>query len=165
MNKILPITVLLTSTLVSAHGPFQSGFFNQGFDNGFWRDFDQQFQRLDYEMNRLQHSANRFNSQSKQYFDKDSNSYVVEIELSGLGKKDIDISAHKNTLVIKGSRNSERASNNQNTRSLTSFYHAMSIPHNGDKDNISADFKGGVLTVSIPKLDKPKPKVQKITIN
>lgn len=165
MNKILLIAVLLASTLVSAHGPFQSGFFNHGFNDGFWRDFDQQFQRLDHEINRLQHSANRFNSQSKQYFDKDSNSYVVKVRLLGLGKKDIDISAHKNTLVIKGSRSSERASNNQNTRSSTKFSHAMPIPRDGDKDNISADFKDGVLTVSIPKLDKPKPKVQKITIN
>ena len=46
MNKILPIVALLTSTLASAHGPFQSGFFNQGFNNGFWRDFDRQFQQL-----------------------------------------------------------------------------------------------------------------------
>ncbi len=158
MNKILPIAVLLASALVNAHGPFQSGFFNQGFNNGFWHDFDQQFQRLDYEMN-------RFNSQSKQYFDKDSNSYVVEVRLSGLSKKDIDISTHQNTLVIKGSRNSERTSNNQNTKSSTNFSHTMSIPRDGDKDNISANFKDGVLTVSIPKLDKPKPKVQKITIN
>jgi HSP20 family protein len=158
MNKILPIAVLLASALVNAHGPFQSGFFNQGFNNGFWRDFDQQFQRLDYEMN-------RFNSQSKQYFDKDSNSYVVEVRLSGLGKKDIDISTLQNTLVIKGSRNSERTSNNQNTKSSTNFSHTMSIPRDGDKDNISVNFKDSVLTVSIPKLDKPKPKVQKITIN
>ncbi|HBN58654.1 MAG TPA: heat-shock protein Hsp20, partial [Gammaproteobacteria bacterium] len=90
MNKILPIIALLTSTLVSAHGPFQSGF-----NNAFWRDFDQQFQRLDHEINRLQYSANRFNSQSRQYFDKDNNSYVVEIKISGLGKSDIDISTNK----------------------------------------------------------------------
>lgn len=165
MNKILPIAVLLVSTLVSAHGPFQSGFFNQGFNDGFWHDFDRQFQRLDYEINRLQDSENRFNSQSKQYFDKDSNSYVVEVKLLSLGKKDIDISVYKNTLVIKGSRNSEKTSNNQNSRSSTNFSHVMSIPRDGDKDNISADFKNSVLTVSIPKLDKPKPKVQKITIN
>jgi len=165
MRKILPIIALLASTLVSAHGPFQSGFFNQGFNNGFWRDFNQQFQRLDYEMNRLQHSANRFNSQSRQYFDEDSNSYVIEVKLSGLGKEDIDISAHKNTLVIKGVHHSETISDNQSTRSSTSFSHAISIPRDGDKDNIGADFKDGVLKVSIPKLDKPRPQVQKITIN
>jgi Hsp20/alpha crystallin family. len=41
----------------------------------------------------------------------------------------------------------------------------MSIPRDGDKDNISADFKDGMLTVSIPKLVKPKPQVKKISIN
>ena len=95
MREILPIIALLASTLVSAHGPFQSGFFNQGFNDGFWRDFDRQFQKLDHKINRLQYSKNRFNSQSRQYFDKDSNSYVMEVKLSGLGKEDINISAHK----------------------------------------------------------------------
>ena len=165
MRKILPIIALLASTLVSAHGPFQSGFFNQGFNDGFWRDFDRQFQKLDHKINRLQYSTNRFNSQSRQYFDKDSNSYVMEVKLSGLGKKDIDISAHKNMLVIKGMHHSETTSDNQSAKSSTSFSHAISIPRDGDKDNISADFKDGVLKVSIPKLDKPKPQVQKISIN
>ena len=165
MRKILPIIALLASTLVSAHGPFKSGFFNQGFNDGFWRDFDRQFQKLDHKINRLQYSKNRFNSQSRQYFDKDSNSYVIEVKLSGLGKKDIDISAHKNMLVIKGMHHSETTSDNQSAKSSTSFSHAISIPRDGDKDNISADFKDGVLKVSIPKLDKPRPQVQKITIN
>ena len=165
MRKILPIIALLASTLVSAHGPFQSGFFNQGFNDGFWRDFDRQFQKLDHKINRLQYSKNRFNSQSRQYFDKDSNSYVIEVKLSGLGKEDIDISAHKNTLVIKGMHHSETTSDNQSAKSSTSFSHAISIPRDGDKDNIGADFKDGVLKVSIPKLDKPRPQVQKITIN
>jgi len=165
MNKILPIVVLLASTLASAHGPFQSGFFNQGLNHGFWRDFDRQFQQLDREMNRLQHSANRFSSQSRQYFDKDNNSYVVDVKLSGLGKEDIDISTNKNRLTIKGVRNSEKTTDNQSAKSSTSFSHSMSIPRDGDTDNISADFKDGTLTVSIPKLDKPKPQVKKITIN
>jgi len=166
MKKILAIIALLVSTSISAHGPFQSGFFNNGSNNGgFWRDFDRQFQRLEHKMNRLKHSANRFSSQSRQYFDKDSNSYVVEVKISGLNKSDIDISTKKNMLVIKGVRNNEKTSDNQSARSSTSFSHAMSIPRDGDKDNINADFKDGVLKVSIPKLDKPKPQVKKITIN
>ena len=157
MNKILPIIVLLVSTLVSAHGPFQSGFYNNGFNNNFWRDFDRQFQRLDHEMNRLQHSENRFSSQSRQRFDKDSSSYVVEVKLSGLGKEDIDISTNKNMLIIKGIRNSKKTFNNQSARSSTSFSHSIPIPLDGDKDNINADLKDDVLTVSIPKLGKAKP--------
>ena len=159
MNKILPIIALLTSTLVSAHGPFQSGF-----NNGFWRDFDQQFQRLDHEINRLQYSANRFSSQSRQYFDEDNNSYVVEIKISGLGKSDIDISTNKNMLIIKGVSSSEKTSTNRSARSSSSFSHSLSIPSDGDKDNISSDFNDGVLKVSIPKLDKPISQIKKITI-
>ena len=165
MNKILPIIVLLASTSIGAHGPFQSGFFNQGFNDGFWQDFDRQFQQLDRRLNQLKHSTSVLRTHSRQYFDKDSNSYVMEVKLSGLGKEDIDISAHKNTLVIKGVRHNETTSDNQSARSSTSFSHSISIPRDGDKDNISADFKDGVLKVSIPKLDKPRSQVQKISIN
>jgi len=166
MKKILVIIALLASTSISAHGPFKSGFFNNNSNNGgFWRDFDRQFQRLEHEMNRLKYSANRFSSQSKQYFDKDSNSYVVEVKISGLNKSDIDISTKKNMLVIKGVRNNEKISNNQSARSSTSFSHAISIPRDGNKDNISADFEDDVLKISIPKLDKPKSQVKKIIIN
>jgi HSP20 family protein len=164
MNKILPIIALLVSTSIGAHGPFQSGFLNQGFNNGFWRDFDRQFQKLDHEINRLKHSANRFSSQSRQYFDEDNNSYVVEIKISGLGKSDIDISTNKNMLIIKGASSSEKTSTNRSARSSSNFSHSLSIPSDGDKDNISADFKNGILKVSIPKLDKPSSKVQKIII-
>jgi len=164
MNKILLIAILITSTLVSAHGPFQSGFLNQGFNNGFWRDIDRQFQKLDHEINRLKHSANRFSPQSRQYFDEDNNSYVVEIKISGLGKSDIDISTNKNMLIIKGTSSSEKTSTNRSARSSSNFSHSLSIPSDGDKDNINADFKNGILKVSIPKLDKLSSKVQKIII-
>ena len=140
MNKILVVAVLLTSTLVSAHNPFQSGFFNQGFNDGFWRDFDRQFQKIDHEINRLKPSENRFSSQSRQFFDEDNNSYVVEIKISGLGKSDIDISTNKNMLIIKGASSSEKTSTNRSARSSSSFSHSLSIPGDGDKDNISADF-------------------------
>jgi len=60
---------------------------------------------------------------------------------------------------------SETTSDNQSATSSTSFSHAISIPRDGDKDNISADFKDGVLKVSIPKLDKPRSQVQKISID
>ena len=163
MNKILPIIALLASTLASAHGPFQSGFFNQGFNDGFWRDFNRQFQQLDHEINRLQYSANRFNPQSRQYFDKGSNSYVVEIKISDLDKANLDVSTNQNRLLIKGTHSSEKNSDNQSSRSSSSFSHSLSIPSDGDKDNISTDFKDGILKVSIPKLDKPISQIKKIT--
>ncbi|HIM58741.1 MAG TPA: Hsp20/alpha crystallin family protein [Gammaproteobacteria bacterium] len=164
MSKILLLVALLVSTSINAHGPFQSGFFNQGFNDGFWRNFDQQFQQLDRQINQINRSNSAFSTQSRQYFDQDNNRYVIEIKISGLNKNDLDITSNKNMLVIKGSQSQQKTSNNQRSRSSSSFSHAVSIPADGDKDNISADFKNGVLKVSIPKLDKPKPEVQKITI-
>jgi len=151
MSKILLLVALLVSTSINAHSPFQSGFFNQGFNDGFWRNFDQQFQQLDRQINQINRSNSAFSTQSRQYFDQDNNRYVIEIKISGLNKNDLDITSNKNMLVIKGSQSQQKTSNNQRSRSSSSFSHAVSIPADGDKDNISADFKNGVLKVSIPK--------------
>ena len=165
MNKTIFVSALLFSSIVSAHSPFQSNFFHPGFNDGFWRDFDRQFQRLDHEMNRLKHSANAFSSQSRQYFDPKNNNYVLEVKISGLDKDDINISTNKNMLIVKGQKSKEKTSQGNSSRSLSSFSHAMSIPRDGDKDNISADFKDGKLIVTIPKLDQPKSQIQQIKIN
>ncbi|MDC9714231.1 MAG: Hsp20 family protein [Gammaproteobacteria bacterium] len=161
MKKILAITALLSSTLLNAHGLSQSNGFNHPMLNdGFWQDFNHQFQQFNRQMDRLQHSSG-MELQSRQFFDKDSNSYVIEIKTMGLNKNNLNISNDKNTLIIEGYK---QTSDNQNSRSEGSFSHMMSIPRDGDTNNISAAFKKGVLSVSIPKLGKPKPQIQKIKI-
>lgn len=165
MKKVFIVSAMLLSSAVVAHNPFQSNFFHPGFNDGFWRDFDRQFQRLDYEMNRLKNSVNSISSQSRQYFDQENNNYVVEVKISGLDKDDVNIATNKNMLIIKGQKNQEKKSQSNSSRSSSSFSHAMSIPRDGDKDNINAEFKDGKLVVTIPKLDQPKSQIQQIKIN
>lgn len=123
------------------------------------------FKNIDRDMRRLRLQSNSFSTQSRQYFDKDKNSYVIEIKASGLDKNDLDISTEKNMLIIKGSQKIEKTSKHSSLRTSSNFSHSVSIPVDGDGENISADFNNGILKVSIPKLDKPKPKSQKININ
>jgi len=164
MNKLLLITTLLVSTTLGAHNSFHSNFFNNGLNNGFWHDFDQQFQQLDRQLNQLKQSSNNFGMKSRQYFDKDNNNYVVQISIKGLTKDNLDISTANNTITIKGNNRIENKSSNGSSRSSSSFAQSFSLPNDADKDNINATFQDNVLTVSIPKLSKPKPRIQKIQI-
>ncbi|CAC9982197.1 hypothetical protein [uncultured Gammaproteobacteria bacterium] len=163
MKKTLAITILLTSTLLNAtHGSHQPNFFNHHptFNQNFWRDFNHQFQQFNHQMNELQHDAHAVNTYSKQYFDKASNHYVVKIKTPGIDKVNFNISTDKNNLIIKAKQNSKSG----NRSSSSYFSQVISIPKDGDADNIMTEFKEGVLKISIPKLDKPKPQTRKITI-
>ena len=164
MNKLLLIFALLISTTLSAHNPFHSDFFHHGFNDGFWRDFDRQFQQIDRQINQLKKSGNSFSTQSRQYFDEKNNNYVVQIVIDGLTKDNIDISTTNNMITIKGSHKIEKQSTSGTSRSSRSFTQSFSLPRDADQDNIDASFDNNILTISIPKLDQPKPLVQKITI-
>jgi HSP20 family protein len=63
-----------------------------------------------------------------------------------------DISTDKNNLIIKAKQTSK--SNNRSSSSY--FSQVVSLPKDGDVENIMTEFKEGVLKISIPKLDKPR---------
>ena len=67
-------------------------------------------------------------------------------------------------ITIKGSHKTEKQSASGATRSSRSFTQSFSLPRDADQDNIDASFDNNILTINIPKLDQPKPLVQKITI-
>ncbi len=161
MKKTLVIMTLLISTTLSAHGYSQSNLFNHSmFNDDFWHDFNRQFQQFDHQINKLKNDTYALNAHSKQYFDKGTNSYVMEIKTPNIDKGNFNISSANNRLIIKAKQNS--SSNNKSSSS--SFSQVVSIPKDGDTDNITAEFKEKVLKISIPKLNKSRSQIRKITI-
>lgn len=162
MKNTLLVTLLL-STNVIANQPFQNNFFDRGFNQGVWSNFNQQFQQFNNEMRAVQ-NRNIFGAQTKRYFDEKSNRYMIEIEVQGLAKKDLDITSENGLIHIKGHvKKIEKMGNN--TRSSSSqFSQSYSLPNDADANNINAEFKDSCLVISIPKLTKTTPVVKQITV-
>lgn len=93
---------------------------------------------------------------------EDVDNYFVEAELPGMKKEEIEIELENNVLSIRGERKFERKQDSENyhfvERSYGTFYRSFSLPKNVDGENISAEYKDGVLHVAIPKKDEVKPK-------
>ena len=87
---------------------------------------------------------------------------VVKAELPGLERKDITLNLEKNILTIRGERRFEKEAKDDNyhriERSYGAFSRSFSIPTTVNDDKISADYKDGVLTVTLPKKEQAKPK-------
>ena len=92
----------------------------------------------------------------------------VIAEIPGLDKKHIDIEVEDNVLTISGDKHGIPEDNGAKVirRELktSSFKRSFTLGEELDGDNISANFKDGILSVSIPKIAPTKPKVSKVKI-
>jgi HSP20 family protein len=87
-------------------------------------------------------------------------------ELPGLEEKDVQVELANGVLSIKGEKKTE--TEDKDRRFSERFYGRFerSIPIDDvDEDKVSASFKNGVLTVTMPKSPQAQPKVKRIAIN
>ena len=92
--------------------------------------------------------------------------YEICADMPGVKEGDLDISVSGNVLTISGKREEERKEEEDQyfatERSYGQFARSFSLPEGADFDNIKANLKDGVLTVSMAK--KPEVQPKKITI-
>jgi HSP20 family protein len=97
---------------------------------------------------------------------QDSDNLVAVVELPGMRKEDIEISLHDGTLSIAGERKSSRSNGEKAERSeryVGSFRRSISLPARVDANKISATYRDGILTVTLPKSEEAKPKRISVT--
>ena len=88
--------------------------------------------------------------------------FVVRADLPGVTPKDIEITAEKGVLALRGSRNFEQKTDDGHysriERVSGKFVRTFSLPENVATDQINAKFKDGVLELTIPKIAKAEPR-------
>lgn len=92
----------------------------------------------------------------------DENNVYVRADLPGLKKEDISVTIDDNILTIKGERKFESEEKTKQyhitERSYGSFERNLNLGTNVDAANIKANYKEGVLDITIPKSEKAKAK-------
>jgi HSP20 family protein len=93
---------------------------------------------------------------------ENENEIVVKADIPGVDKKDIKIQVENNIMTIQGERKSEVEEKNANVYRSERFYGAFqrtfTLSSRIKSDAIRADYKDGVLTVSLPKVEEVKPR-------
>jgi HSP20 family protein len=93
--------------------------------------------------------------------EKDGN-LILRAELPGMEEKDIQIQLDGNVLTLKGERKLEEEDKKENYHRIESFYGSFSrsftLPETADRDKIKADYKTGILTVTVPQKPELKPR-------
>ncbi len=94
---------------------------------------------------------------------------VVKADLPDIKPEELDIRVENNILTIRGERKFEKKSEEKNylrvERAYGSFARSFSLASTVNTDAIKADYKDGVLTLSVPKREEAKPKQIKVNVN
>jgi len=99
---------------------------------------------------------------------ENENELVLKADVPGLEFKDIDIQIENGTLTLKGERKFEKDENSKGyhrlERSYGSFVRYFTLPDTVASDQVHADYKNGVLTVTLPKKEIAKPRSIKVQV-
>jgi HSP20 family protein len=94
---------------------------------------------------------------------------VLRADLPGLEEKDIDLRLENNMLTIRGERQFDKSVKEENflrvERTFGAFSRSFALPNTVNPDAVKAEYKSGVLTVTLPKREESKPRQVKISVS
>ncbi len=139
------------------------------------------FRELTMAQNRINHVlADAFTGAGSEAFDflpavdirtGADRSLIIEADLPGIPKEAISVHVENRTLTIRGERKREtvvedkKAGLHRAERAFGSFARAFSLPETADPQRVQADYKDGVLTVTVPVAEAAKPRAIEVKVS
>jgi HSP20 family protein len=138
---------------------------NHLFDD-FFADFDTFFDERPFHVMRLAEKP-WFGSPNFEVSETDEE-FRVKAELPGLDEKDIEVTIDRDLLTIRGEKRREQEEKKRNyslsEMNYGQFSRTFPLPECVDRDNAKAQFKKGVLTLTLPKTEQAKTQQKRIEI-
>jgi HSP20 family protein len=96
---------------------------------------------------------------------EDDNRFVLDLAVPGIDKKDLKIEIHEDVITISSENKSEKEENRDGFKrrefSYSAFCRSFYLPENVSKEKIEANYKDGILTVELPKVEVEKTKISR----
>ena len=140
-----------------------------------WQPFHE-MEALQRDMNRMFETlaSNEQDSSMRQPFmplaemEQTEDAIHLKVEIPGMKAEDLDVQVTEEAVMIAGERKSQFKSTNRGmTRSefrYGKFNRTIPLPMPVDNDNVKGDYEDGILALELPKLQKEKNKVTKVSI-
>ena len=94
--------------------------------------------------------------------------YVVTAELPGLEEKDVEVSLEDDVLTLRGEKRAEHTDEKAGYKHVETvsgrFERRLALPAEIDADAVTARSKNGVITITLPKPETPKPESRTIPV-
>ncbi|MBI3621423.1 MAG: Hsp20/alpha crystallin family protein [Nitrospirae bacterium] len=99
---------------------------------------------------------------------EEKDGYVIKAELPGVKREDVSLSLEDDVLTIKGERRDEKEEKREGflrrERVYGTFQRALQLPQSVKGDAVNAEFKDGILKITLPKADTAKTREIKIDV-
>jgi len=96
------------------------------------------------------------------------NELLLKMDIPEISLREVEIKLENDTLTIKGERKFDQPSGkgyHRIERSYGTFARSFTLPNTVDTEKVRADYKLGVLTVTLPKKEVAKPRTIRVEIN
>jgi HSP20 family protein len=94
---------------------------------------------------------------------------VLKAELPGIAREDIDLRVENNTLTLRGERKRDTEVKQEQyhrvERAYGAFSRSFSLPSRIDTEKVRAEFKDGVLAITLPVKAEAKPRQIEVAVN
>jgi HSP20 family protein len=95
--------------------------------------------------------------------------YLIRADVPGVEVEDLDVTMDQGVLTLQGKRDTRAAGQDDGLRRSERvsgrFYRRFNLPESADSTDISADYRQGVLEISIPKQPEAQPQRIEIKVN
>jgi HSP20 family protein len=95
--------------------------------------------------------------------------FLIHAELPGLSKDDFKLTVEDNSLTLEGEKKVEKEEKSDNPyrteRSYGAFKRVFRLTDSVDSKKIAADYTNGILSVTVPKTEKAKPKQIEVKVS
>jgi HSP20 family protein len=92
----------------------------------------------------------------------------LKLEVPGIDAKDLDIQVSADAVSVSGERKSESTSEDKGVKRTEfrygRFQRVFQLPARIQNDHVTADYKDGILTITLPKAEGEKTKVVKVNV-
>ena len=99
---------------------------------------------------------------------EDKDNFYINMEMPGIPKEDVKINLENNVLSISGTKQQKNKTDEANLILNEIYYgefcRSFNLSDDIKKDNIDAEFKDGMLHVTLPKVEEAKPVVKEIKV-
>jgi HSP20 family protein len=99
---------------------------------------------------------------------EDKDNFYLNIEMPGIPKEDVKISLENDVLSISGTKKAQNKSEDTNLIMNEIYYgefcRSFNLSNDIKKDAIDAEFKDGLLSITLPKVEEVKPEVKEIKV-
>lgn len=96
---------------------------------------------------------------------EDEKNYFLDLAIPGIDKKDLTIDIKEDVLTISSEIKNESEESRDGYKrkefSYSTFCRSFYVPENVSREKIEANYKDGILSVALPKLEEEKSKINR----